>query len=441
MEFSLLIVSCFFYYAAVSSSHDSYAAFRSGSYWRYAVAHCIDILGMQMAFTAVGWEIYERTHSALALGLVGLMKFLPTLIFSIPAGHLIEVGHRRLILWTAQLPVIAGALGLTLVSVAHAPVPSLYFSLFLIGIGMAVSLPARSALFPQIIPPGSLQNAVTWNHVARQTGTIAGPLLGGLSIAATGSAVAAYVTCAALGVIFIALIAAVPYRRTDTTTEPASLSSMLAGARFLKNTPILLSSIIVDTFAVLFGGATALLPMFAKDILHVGPFALGCLRLAPAVGALGMSAALTRAKPVRNGGRALLFTVALFGVSMILFGISTNVYLSFFLLTVSGATDALSVVIRHTLLQSRTPSSLIGRVYAVMNIFGMSSNELGEVESGLIAMMAGPVFSVVSGGVGSIVVVLCAATLWPELRKLRSLHTEKEAAMALTGGSRQTGTP
>ncbi len=423
------------YHASVSPSHDSYAAFRGGGYWRYALAHCLDVLGMQMAFTAVGWEIYERTHSAFALGLVGLMKFLPTLLFSVPAGHVIETGNRRLILWTAQLPVIAGALGLGIVSTTLAPVPLVYACLFLIGVAMAVSLPARSALFPQIIPQGSLQNAVTWNHVARQTGTIVGPLLGGLSIAVTGSPVAAYVTCAALGAAFVALIAGVPYRRTATKTEPPSLSSMLVGVRFLRGNPVLLSSIVVDTFAVLFGGATALLPMFAKDILRVGPFALGCLRLAPAVGALGMSVVLTRAKPVKKGGRTLLSTVALFGVAMILFGLSTNVYLSFVLLVASGAADALSVVIRHTLLQGRTPACLLGRVYAVMNVFGMSSNELGEVESGLVAAVTGPVLSVVSGGVGSIVVVLAAAAIWPELRKLRSLHTEKEALEAI--GERQ----
>ena len=375
-----------------------------------------------MLSTAVGWELYEMTHSALALGLVGLMKFLPVFVLSLPVGHFIDRWNSKWLLIINQCVMIAACIGLTLVSKTQGPLVLFYGCLALMGIALTVVEPARATFYPQILPTTSLHNAVTWNHVARQIATVGGPIAGGLAIAISGTARTAYLGYAALSVLFIILVGSVPFTTRKRSTEPLTLASLLGGIRFIGRTKIILSTITVDLFAVLFGGVTALLPIFAKDILHIGPTGLGFLRAAPAIGALLMSGLIAYRRPLEKAGVTLLWSVAGFGIATILFGISTNPWLSFLLLLLTGSFDAVSVIIRHTLLQTRTPASLLGRVYAVNNVFGISSNELGEVESGMVAAAIGPILATLTGGVGSILVVLFAMWKWPEIVRLKRLQ-------------------
>jgi MFS family permease len=385
-------------------------------------------VGSEMQSVAVGWELYQRTDSAASLGMVGLVQVVPIILLSLPAGHVNDRYSRKLVLIVAQALVALAALGLAALSFLQGPVPLVYVCLLVAGIGRAFSAPARWALVPQVVPAELLANAITWNSSGWQIAATVGPALGGLVIWLTGQAVGAYLlTVLCSGALILLLIPIRPHSG-PRIREPLTVETLLAGVRFVGQTKLILATITLDLFAVLLGGATALLPVYARDILHVGAAGLGWMRAAPSLGALFMAVVLTQRPPLRRAGPALLWAVAGFGGATIVFGISENFALSLAMLALLGALDNISVVVRGTLVQVLTPDAMRGRVSAVNAVFIGCSNELGAFESGITAHWLGPVVSVVAGGVGTIVVVLAVMTLWPEVARLGSLQRAGEGS-------------
>lgn len=402
--------------------HDPYLVLRNPNFRRYLVAGIAATVGGQMQGVAIGWELYERTRSATALGLVGLAQVLPVLLLAIPAGHAADRHDRKRQILFAQSLLGVAAAGLALLSAWRGPVWIAYVLLVLTGIGQAVNMPARWALLPMLVPREQVALAVTWNSSSWQVAAVLGPMFGGLVIALTKGAVWAYVLNAAGSAWFVFMMAPVRLQPTVRKFDPVSLRSVLAGLRFVFRTELILATITLDMFAVLLGGSIALLPIFARDVLHIGPTGLGWLRSAPSLGALGMALFLAHRPPMRRAGPALLWSVGGFGAATIVFALSKSPAVSFLMLLVAGALDNISVVIRGTLVQVLTPDEMLGRVAAVNAIFIGSSNELGEFESGVTARMFGAVRAVVLGGIGSILVVLAVAWGWPSVRRLGPLH-------------------
>lgn len=389
-------------------------------------------LGQQMLGVAVGWELYERTGSALALGLVGLAQIVPMLLLALPAGHTVDVRDRRVIIIITQIGIGACGAGLALTSWQHAPVALAYLLLAAMGAFRAFSWPATSALLPRLVPRLMMPKAVAWNSGMFQLSAAGGPALGGLLIALTGKAIVVYVlhaltafVCAAL-LVPVRMLAADPSEEgasaeSATTDRRMSLKSLLAGISFVWRTPVIFGAITLDLFAVLLGGATALLPVYAKDILHVGPDGLGFLQAALPAGSVSMALFLAHRPPLERAGHAMLGAVAGFGLATIAFGLSHWYALSWVSLFACGALDNISVVVRHTLVPLLTPDAMRGRVNAVNSLFISASNELGGFESGFVASLFGPVASVVSGGIGTVLVVVAIALVWPELRRFGRL--------------------
>lgn len=407
----------------MQEGHDPYAPFRFPGYRRLLAGNFLAVVGTQVQVVAVGYELYHRTDTALALGLVGLVQFLPAFFLSLPAGHAADRYSRKAVLVCAQGLGVAAALGLAATSWWDGPIPLAYLFLFLTGVSQTFRFPARSALVPQLVPDEVLASAVTWNSSAWQIASVLGSALGGLIVGeARGRTVGAYLMAAVCALSCALLVADVRPRAATGHREPATLRSVLAGVNFVWRSRLILAAITLDLFAVLFGGATALLPIFAQDILQVGPTELGWLYSAPSAGALLMALALAHRPPLRQAGRALLAAVAGFGVATIVFGFSENFLLSLGMLALTGALDNISVVVRGTLVQMLTPDSMRGRVSAVNAIFISSSNQLGAFESGLTAQWFGPVLSVVGGGAATLVVVLVAMIVWPEILRLGALH-------------------
>lgn len=401
---------------------DPYAVFRIDDFRRYMLAGTILTVGGTMQSVAVGWELYERTRSATALGLVGLVQFLPVLLLALPAGHAADRYSRRSLLLMAQGLMFVASSGLALLSYAQGPVWLTYACLLLVGIAQAVSRPARWSFLPQLVPGELLASAVTWNTSSWQTAALAGPALGGLIIAVSEGATRVYLFDAACCLAVILLIGGIRGRPAPPGLERFSFRSLLAGFEFVRKSDLILAAITLDLFAVLLGGATALLPIYARDILRVGPTGLGWLRTAPSIGAVLMALVLAHRPPLRRAGPTMLWAVAGFGAATIVFGLSRNPLLSFVMLMLTGVLDNISVVIRGTLVQTLTPDAMRGRVSAVNGLFIGSSNELGGFESGVTAQLFGPVASVVGGGLGTIAVVLIVACLSPRLRHLGPLH-------------------
>jgi len=385
-----------------------------------------------MLQVALGWELYERTHSALALGLVGLATALPVVILALPAGHLADRMDRKRILVWAQMAFIVAGLALSALSYWRGPVALVYAVLLARGAAQAYNNPARQALLPSLVPPEVFGNAVTWASSAFQVAAVVGPGIGGIVIAIERGATGAYIISSILTAIYLwALLAirqtegtpaaAAPVERTK---EKMTFESLAAGMRFVRDDKVILAALTLDLFAVLLGGATALLPIFAKDILHVGPQGLGWLRAAPSVGALIVAVTIAHRPAMRRTGWTLLSAVVGFGVTTIVFGLSRSFVLSMAMLFLLGGLDGISMIIRSTLVQLRTPDEMRGRVSAVNSVFIDMSNELGGFESGALAALVGPIVAVVAGGVGTIVVVSAVAAAWPELRRLGSLHPE-----------------
>jgi len=405
-----------------SRRRDSLRAFRSANYRAFAAGFASGGLGLQMLATAVQWELWERTQDPLWLGYSGLARALPVLLLSLPAGHAADMVDRRRMLVATQALFALTALAFAASSWLHAPAWWLLVLLVLSGVVRAFAGPTRASLLPLLVPRSRFENAVTWNSAIFHTAAVVGPIAASILLTMAGGAVLVYLITAVLCAVFA--VAAMRLRPRASSKAPASLTlrSMLGGMGHIVREKTLFGAITLDLLAVLLGGATALLPIFADEILHAGPIAYGALRAAPAVGAVLMAFVLAARPTLAPAGPILLVSVAVYGLCMIGFGLSTSITLSLVLLAASGAADNVSVVIRHVLVQTRTPNQIRGRVSAVNTVFIECSNELGAFESGLVARLFTPVVSVVSGGIGTILVVGFVARAFPALRRLRDLR-------------------
>ncbi len=367
---------------SLSKAHDPYAAWRVPAFRRYFIGNAVLFAGWQMQKVAVGWEIYERTGSALYLGYAGLAQFFPQVLWALVAGHVTDTFNRKRVFMCALAFNALASLGLALNSVRGGSVYWIYGCLFATGTARAFFMPARAAFLPRIIPMGIFSNA-----------TAAGALT------------------------FVVLLSTILYKHQPQDRPPLTVGALSAGFRFIWKQKVVLSAVMLDMFGVLLGGATAMMPIYAKDILQVGPRGLGWLMAAPSIGACSMALLQAHRGPLRKAGRTLLFAVAGFGTVTIVFGISRHFWLSMAMLCLLGSCDNISVVVRSTLVQVLTPDEMRGRVSALNGLFIGTSNELGAFESGLVAGLFGPTFSVVSGGIGTILVVAAIASLFPQLRR------------------------
>lgn len=414
---------------------DPYAALRFRDFRLLVAGRLIFTLGDQMVNVAIGWELYLRTHSALALGFVGLAQVLPVIVLALPAGFVADRFNRKNVVIASQGLLGWAIVGLAFLSATRGAIPLVYLCLVLVGISNAFLSAASATLIPQTVPPEIFENAATWNSSSWQLASVLGPALGGLVIALhNGSATLVYELDVGIIVLAIILLLQVRGRPVMLSVEAPSLRSMAAGIGFIWRTQIVLAAITLDMFAVLLGGATALLPIYATDILHVGATGLGWLRAAPSVGAVSMALVQAHIPPFKRTGRVLLFSVAGFGMATIVFGFSQIFWLSFAMLVTLGALDNVSVIIRSTLLLLRTPDDMRERINAVNTIFVGASNELGAFESGLTASIFGPMLAVAGGGVGTLAVVLLVALAWPDMRRLGRLnpHATPPKAGAIT---------
>ncbi len=387
-------------------------------YWFGRMATTI---AFQMQAVAVGWQGYALTGSPFYLGLIGLAQFLPMFLLTLVVGQVADRYDRRLVARACELveATAAGTLALGSTS-GRLSGESLLAIVFVVGAARAFEGPSLQALVPGLVPPALIPRAVAWAASAGQTASILGPALGGLLYAAGSTTV--YSTA---GILFFGaslLVAGIRMERTPATHEPVSVRSLFAGIAFIRRQPAILGAISLDLFAVLLGGATALLPIYARDILVTGPWGLGLLRSAPAVGALTTSVVLARCPLRRRVGRIMFGAVATFGLATVVFAVSTSFGLSLGALTVLGAADVISVVIRNSLVQIETPDAMRGRVSAVHSMFIGTSNQLGEFESGVTAALFGTVPAVLLGGVGTILVSLAWLRLFPELARISSLE-------------------
>lgn len=384
-------------------------------------------LAAQMAAVAIGWQVYEISGRALDLGLIGLFEFLPLPLLALPAGQLADRVSRRLLYATSAAIYIAVLGGLLAITLAEVRATWPYFALaFLTGIAWALGWPASRALSPSLVPGELLPRAMAQYSAAWQIASVAGPALGGLLFVVGPSLT--YATAIVLTAVAFGSVLAIRDRGAAlVSTATPTLRELLAGVALVRRTPVLLGAISLDLFAVLFGGAVALLPVFAKDILEVGPVGLGALRSAPAVGALIAALVLARRPLAGNVGRILLMAVGAFGVSMVVFGLSRSFALSFAALVFGGGTDMVSVVLRATILPLVTPDELLGRANAVEMVFISASNELGAFESGAAAALVGVVPAVVIGGCATIVIALLWGRVFPSLARVDRLEDLRPA--------------
>jgi MFS family permease len=390
------------------------------SFLRFWAGRVAGTMANQMLMVALGWQMYDLTHSAWNLGLVGLFQFLPALALALVSGHVADRHDRRRIvsLTLALQTIVALVLLLSTLEGWLSRDVILGVSL-LLGVARSFQMTAQQALTPLLVPAPILSRAMAFSSSGNQAAIIGGPALGGFLYAAGAGVV--YAVCAALFVLGAALVWSARYDHKPVPRIPVTLDTLLAGVRFIRAKPVVLGAISLDLFAVLLGGAVALLPIYARDILHVGPQGLGLLRGAPAMGALLMSLVLARWTLTSRAGTILFACVATFGATTIVFGLSPWFWLSMAALFVNGAVDMVSVVVRQTLVQLDTPDEMRGRVSAVNAIFIGASNQLGEFESGATAALFGPIGAVVAGGVGTLVVVGLWMRWFPELRHRTSL--------------------
>ena len=410
-------------------------AFASRDFRRYQLARVAAILGAEAQAVAVAWQVYSITHRAIDLGYTGLALFLPGLIFLLPSGHVADRFDRRhVILVCYCLQVFCTSSLVLLARSGTRNILDIYAVLFLIGTGRAFSGPAASALIPHLVPEKHFVNAVTWGGAIFQLANITGPALGGLLftfplthfVPGTRLEGAGIVYVFTLGTLlwFLILVSTLHVRPGRMEHRAASLKVVLAGFQYVRRAPILLGSFSLDLFVVLLGGAVALMPIFAHDILHQGPRGLGMLRAAPAVGAVLMSLAMVRFPLRRRAGVWLFAAVSIFGAATVIFGLSHTLWISLASLAVAGAADTISVIIRGSVLQLATPPEMRGRVSAVNSLFIGASNELGEFESGLTAQWWGAVRATVIGGIGALVVSGLWAVWFPGLRNVDELTAE-----------------
>jgi MFS family permease len=409
---------------------DPYSAWRHRDFTLFSIGWATALLGLQVQSTAIGWEVFQQTGRPLDLGLIGLAQAIPILALALPAGYVADRFDRRKVVMATQS--VVGLCSIALGVISHFSTRGvisfawLYVPLFLGAMGFTFGRAARHALLPGLVPAAVFNNAVTWNSSIFETCAVLGPMAGGLVIAAISRSSRFHLSWVPYGLsaigqgvwlVLLSWIRARPViRREDRPGD------WYAGIRFVWGNRLVLGTISLDLFAVLLGGATALLPAYATKILGVGSVGFGALRAAPSIGAVGMAFLQAHSPPLRRAGRSLLISVAAFGCAIIVFGLSRWFALSFAMLLLTGAFDNISVVIRHTLVQLLTPDDMRGRVSAVNNMFIGASNDLGEFESGLVAHLFDLRTSVVGGGIGTIVVVILVALIWPEVRRFGSLH-------------------
>jgi len=407
-----------------SEKRDAYAALRVRDFRLFLSGHLLFVLGVQMQTTAVSYQLYERTNSKLALGLVGLVQIIPMMGLALPAGQVADRYDRRKTLMSAMVLAVIASFGLAAVEMwASANVPLIYACLFLNGLARAFQSPARSALMPQLVPSQIFSNAVSWYISGFELSSMVGPAFAGWLIYLLAGVTPVYALAGLGSVIYLVMLATLTKRSyaAESRASQTDLKTLVAGFKYVWDTKLLFGAMSLDMFAVLFGGAVALLPVYAKDILDVGPAGFGALQAAPSLGAITMAMLTTHLPPLKKAGRTLLWAVAGFGLATIVFGLSRNFWLSLAMLFLTGAFDNISVVIRHTLATILTPDAMRGRVSAVNGMFISASNELGRFESGGVAALFGPIFSVVSGGVGALVVVATVALSSPQLRRFGRL--------------------
>ena len=401
-----------------SQSAGSRAVFQYPDFVSYEVARVFMVLALEMQSVAVGWQVYDITRRALDLGLVGLAQFLPGIFLFLISGHMADRFDRRylLLMCYAGFAVCSGLL-LEISRHGNPSIHAIYLVLLLLGVVRSFSAPAGRALLPQLVPEAVFPSAVAWNASVFKGATIMGPVLGGLVYAWFGGPAAVYATAVAGAGVSLLAIAQIRHRVRVRRREEFNLATVFAGFRYVWRQKLILGSISLDMFAVLLGGAVALLPVYAREILHTGPWGLGLLRSAPGVGA-GIMALLLAHRPLRGKvGATMLWCVAGFGVFTIIFGLSHSMVVSLIALALVGASDMVSVVIRGTLVQLATPDEMRGRVNAIDMLFIGTSNEFGEFESGVTAQWLGAVPAVVLGGIGTLVVIAIWAWRFPELRQ------------------------
>jgi MFS family permease len=463
--------------SARREGHDPYAALRYPAYRLFTIGWMIAVIGNQATAAALGWEIFDRTGSKLALGWLAGVQVIPLVLLALPAGVLADrLDRRRIVQITAAANAMC-SVGLALLSYRSGTVPWMFGLLTASATVLTLGRPARSALLPKIVPNAIFSNAVTWNSSFFQVSAMVGPALGGMlistSLRLTNTLALCYALDAACALFYAVIMAWIPIPPSPASAEssnshkgrsplagedrgegkdpvldyearrPSALEQLSAGIHFVWNTKIILATLTLDLFAVLLGGAVYLLPVFAKDILHVSAFQFGLLRAAEAIGAFVMAILIAHLPPMRRAGRSMLLAVAMFGLCVIVFGLSRNFYLSLSALILLGAFDNISVVVRHTLVQVLTPDHMRGRVSAVNNVFIGASNELGGLESGLTAEgfthlarrlgrspeqanVLGPTWSVLFGGIGTLVTVALTAIAFPQLRRFGPLQPPPE---------------
>jgi MFS family permease len=403
------------------------AAFQFSGFRLYQIARFSIVFCTEMQSVAVGWQVYEITKRPLDLGLTGLVQFLPPMFLFLLAGHAADRFDRRKLLTLcyagyglSSALLLAVTLSFKLLNRAETIMP-IFAILFFVGVVRSFSMPVSRALLPQLVPEDQFQSAVAWNSGIFQCATILGPALGGLLYAFSRGPTLVYGVALVAAIVSVLTTLAIRVERRPRPREPFTMQTVLAGFRYIWTHKVVLGSISLDLFAVLLGGAVALLPVYAKEVLHTGPWGLGLLRSAPGIGA-GVMALLIAFRPIRRrAGATMLFCVAGFGVFTIVFGFSRSLPLSMISLLLVGAADMVSVVVRGVLIQLDTPDEMRGRVNAVDMIFIGASNELGEFESGLTAQWLGAVPAVVLGGIGTLLVVGLWAWMFPELRKADKL--------------------
>src|SRR5262245_30352473 len=412
--------------------NDNYAALRVQDFRRFIAGHLLSVLGVQMQTVAVGWQLYEKTSSAWALANVGLVQVIPMVGFALIAGQVADRFDRRKLLMAATVLAVISAFGLAATSLLGTNIFLIYTCLFLSGMARAFQSPARSSLMPQLVPREVFTNSVTWAVSGFELSSMTGPALGGILYAWFGGASMVYFLAGLGSVFYFAMLTTLTPRayiaeQSDSSTAGSNVEMLVAGLNYVRRTNVLLAAMSLDLFAVLLGGAVALLPIYARDILKVGPAGLGCLQAAPSLGAVTMAMITNHLPPMKKAGRSLLLAVAGFGIATIIFGFSRDFWLSLAMLCLTGAFDNISVVIRQTLATLLTPDEMRGRVSAINGMFISASNELGRFESGSVAALFGPIFSVVGGGVGTLIVVATVALSSPQLRRFGRLdraHTK-----------------
>ena len=415
-------------YKSRPMNSDPYAAWRNRDFRLYSVSWFLLVFAKQVETVAVGIHVYYRTENALYLALVGLVQALPIIFLAIIGGQLADRFNRRYVmLCTYSLSVVSAA-GLTFTAYMAWPIWWMYVFLGLGAIGYALGGASRASILPQLVSAEIFSNAITWNSSIFHIASMTGPAVGGLIVEWDKATVAAFACVMILRMLSLLGMVFIRNRPQSEPLETMSMENVVAGIRFVWNTKLILATITLDLFAVLLGGFTYLLPVFVKDILQVSESWVGYLRAAEAVGAVSVAVLIAHARPMRRAGANMLWAVAGFGVATIVFGLSKWYLLSMLMMFCIGALDNVSVVVRHTLVQMLSPDSMRGRVSAVNNIFITASNDIGGVESGLTAWLFGAVISVVGGGIGTILVVIASAMIWPQILTIGSLQDIRPAS-------------